>query len=94
MILHLDLDSFFVSVERLLDPSLNGKPVIVGGSGNRGVVSSCSYEARKFGVRSAMSIMKARTLCPQAIIVNQGFGQYGKYSRMVTDIIAAKSPLF
>jgi len=93
-ILHLDLDSFFVSVERLLDPSLNGKPVVVGGTSERGVVSSCSYEARKMGVHSAMSTKKAKQLCPDAIFISGSMGQYGKYSKMVTDIIAAEAPSF
>jgi DNA polymerase-4 len=93
-ILHLDLDSFFVSVERLLDPSLNGKPVVVGGTSERGVVSSCSYEARKMGVHSAMSTRKAKQLCPDAIFISGSMGQYGKYSKMVTDIIAAEAPSF
>lgn len=92
-IVHIDLDSFFVSVERLLNPSLNGKPVIVGGYSDRGVVSSCSYEARKFGVRSAMPVRQALKLCPQAIVVGSGMGEYGKYSKMVTQIIAERSPL-
>ncbi|MCX6197613.1 MAG: DNA polymerase IV [Bacteroidetes bacterium] len=93
-ILHLDLDSFFVSVERLFDPSLNGKPVIVGGTSTRGVVSSCSSEARKFGVHSAMSTSKAKKLCPHAIFLWGRMNDYGKYSKMVTDIIAARAPLF
>lgn len=93
-ILHLDLDSFFVSVERLFDKSLIGKPVIVGGSSNRGVVSSCSYEARKFGVHSAMSIVKARKLCPHGIFLSGRMSDYGKYSGIVTDIIAQRAPLF
>jgi DNA polymerase-4 len=93
-ILHLDLDSFFVSVERLLDPSLNGKPVVVGGTSERGVVSSCSYEARKMGVHSAMSTRKAKQLCPDAIFISGSMGQYCKYSKMVTDIIAAEAPSF
>lgn len=93
-ILHLDLDSFFVSVERLFDPSLNGKPVIVGGTSTRGVVSSCSYEARKFGVHSAMSTSKAKKLCPHAIFLWGRMNDYSKYSKMVTDIIAARAPLF
>ncbi len=93
-ILHLDLDSFFVSVERLFDKSLIGKPVIVGGTSNRGVVSSCSYEARRFGVHSAMSITKARRLCPNGIFVGGRMKDYGKFSGIVTDIIAEKSPLF
>jgi DNA polymerase-4 len=93
-ILHLDLDSFFVSVERLKDPSLNGKPVIVGAVGNRGVVSSCSYEARKLGVHSAMSAVKARQLCPHGIYIGGDMASYSKYSRMVTQIIADTAPLF
>jgi DNA polymerase-4 len=93
-ILHLDLDSFFVSVERLFDKSLIGKPVIVGGTSNRGVVSSCSYEARKFGVHSAMSIVKAKTLCPHGIFVSGRLHDYSKFSGIVTDIISNRAPLF
>jgi DNA polymerase IV len=93
-IVHMDLDAFFVSVERLLNSSLNGKPVIIGGNSDRAVVSSCSYEARAFGVRSAMPVKLARRLCPQAIIVRGDFEQYSKHSSMVTDIIAERSPLF
>ncbi|MFY7899543.1 MAG: DNA polymerase IV [Chitinophagaceae bacterium] len=93
-IAHLDLDSFFVSVEMLNNPSLKGKPVIVGGTKDRGVVTTCSYEARKFGVRSAMPMKKAMQLCPQAILVKGTRGEYSRYSRWVTEIIAAKAPLF
>lgn len=93
-IAHFDLDSFFVSVEILLNPSLKGKPVIVGGTATRGVVSTCSYEARKFGVHSAMPMKTAMRLCPQAILLQGTHGQYSKYSRLVTDIIADKVPLF
>lgn len=93
-IAHFDLDSFFVSVEVLNDPSLKGKPVIVGGSRERGVVTTCSYEARKFGVRSAMPMKKAMQLCPQAILVRGTRGEYSRFSRWVTEIIAAKAPLF
>src|SRR3984957_15465672 len=93
-ILHLDLDSFFVSVERLYDKSLIGKPVIVGGTSNRGVVSSCSYEARKFGVHSAMPIVKARKLCPNGIFLKGRYHEYGEFSKKVTDIIRDESPLF
>ena len=93
-IAHFDLDSFFVSVEVLNDPSLIGKPVIVGGSRDRGVVTTCSYEARKFGVHSAMPMKKAMELCPHAILLRGTRGQYGKYSKWVTDIIAAKAPKF
>ncbi|MCH5600401.1 DNA polymerase Y family protein [Niabella ginsengisoli] len=93
-IAHFDLDSFFVSVELLLKPELKGKPVIVGGTASRGVVSTCSYEARKFGVHSAMPMATAMKLCPQAIVLKGTYQQYGFYSKMVTDIIAAKVPLF
>jgi len=93
-IAHFDLDSFFVSVEVLNNPSLKNKPVIVGGSAERGVVSTCSYEARKYGIHSAMPMRKAMQLCPHAIIVKSTRGEYSRYSRWVTDIIAAKAPLF
>ena len=92
-IAHFDLDSFFVSVEIRNNPSLKGKPVLVGGY-ERGVVAACSYEARKFGIHSAMPMKKAMQLCPQAIITNSSRDQYSKYSRWVTEIIAAKVPLF
>jgi DNA polymerase-4 len=93
-IAHFDLDSFFVSVEVLKDPSLKGKAVLVGGHSERGVVTACSYEARKFGVHSAMPMKKALKLCPHAIVVGGSRGDYSKYSRIVTEIIAAKAPLF
>jgi DNA polymerase-4 len=92
-IAHFDLDSFFVSVEIRNNPSLKGKPVLVGGY-ERGVVAACSYEARRFGIHSAMPMKKAMQLCPQAIITNASRDQYSKYSRWVTDIIASKVPLF
>ena len=92
-IAHFDLDSFFVSIEIRNNPSLKGKPVLVGGY-ERGVVAACSYEARKFGIHSAMPMKKAMQLCPQAIITNASRDQYSKYSRWVTDIIASKVPLF
>ena len=93
-IAHLDLDSFFVSVEVLNNPSLKGKAIIVGGSKDRGVVSTCSYEARAYGVHSAMPMKKAMELCPHAVLVQGTRGEYSRYSRWVTDIIAAKAPLF
>lgn len=93
IIAHFDLDSFFVSVEILNDPSLKGKPVIVGGK-ERGVVAACSYEAREFGIHSAMPSKKAMQLCPQAIFLKGTRGEYSKYSRWVTQIIADKVPLF
>jgi DNA polymerase-4 len=93
IITHLDLDSFFVSVELLNDPSLKGKPVVVGGR-ERGVVCSCSYEARAFGVHSGMPSRKALQLCPQGIFLKGNYSEYSRYSRWVTNIIAAKAPLF
>lgn len=93
-IAHFDLDSFFYSVEVLNNPELAGKAVIVGGSRERGVVTTCSYEARKFGVHSAMPMKKAIELCPHAILVRGSHGQYGKFSKWVTDIIASKAPKF
>ena len=93
-VLHLDLDTFFVSVERLLNPSLQGKPVVVGGMGDRGVVSTCSYEARKFGVHSAMPMRMARQLCGQAVFIRGDMELYCRYSRLVTDIIADSAPVY
>lgn len=94
MVLHLDLDSFFVSVECLLNPSLKGKPVIVGGDGQRGVVSSCSYEARAKGVHSAMPALTARKRCPEAIFISGHHALYSEWSQKVTEIVAAKAPAF
>jgi DNA polymerase-4 len=91
-IIHMDLDSFFVSVSRLLNSSLIGKPVLIGGSSDRGVVASCSYEARQFGIRSAMPMRLAKKLCPEALVVRGDFDQYSKYSRMVTEVIAENVP--
>ncbi len=93
-IVHMDLDSFFVSVERKLDPSLIGKPVLVGGSSDRGVVASCSYEARAFGIHSAMPMRKARQLCPHAVIVRGSHEDYSKYSNEVTQIIRENVPAY
>jgi DNA polymerase IV len=93
-IAHLDLDSFYVSVEQLRNPKLIGKPVLIGGTGDRGVVASCSYEARKFGIHSAMPMKVARRLCSHAIIVRGDMEQYSKYSGLVTDIIKDTVPLF
>ncbi len=93
-ILHLDLDTFFVSVERLIRPDLVGKPVIVGGTSDRSVVSSCSYEARKFGVHSAMPVKMARVVCRDAVLVRGDMELYSKYSHTVTEIIAEKAPLY
>src|SRR5215207_6785524 len=94
IIAHLDLDAFFVSVEILNDPSLKGKPLLVGGHSERGVVAACSYEAREYGIQSAMPMKTAMRLCPHAIVVGGTRGEYSKFSRWVTEIIAAKAPLF
>jgi DNA polymerase-4 len=93
-IVHIDLDSFFVSVERKFDPSLIGKPVIIGGSADRGVVASCSYEARKFGIHSAMPTRTALKLCPEAIVVHGTHGRYAEASHQVTQIIEDAVPLY
>ena len=93
-IAHFDLDCFFVSVECLKNKKLLGKPIAVGGDGDRGVVVSCSYEARKFGVRSAMPGKLAKRLCPELIFVSGDMDSYSKFSREVTEIIADEVPLF
>ena len=93
-IAHFDLDAFFVSVECLKNSRLKGKPLLVGGAGDRGVVASCSYEARKFGIHSAMPMRLARRLCPEAIIIRGDMESYSKYSRLVTEIIQENVPLF
>ncbi len=93
-VVHMDLDTFFVSVERLGNSKLEGKPVIIGGMSDRGVVSSCSYEARQFGVHSAMPMKMARSLCGEAIVIRGDMDNYSKYSRMVTDIIAEQAPMY
>jgi DNA polymerase IV len=93
-IAHLDLDTFFVSVERLNNSKLAGKPVIIGGLSDRGVVSSCSYEARSFGIHSAMPIKMARQLCSDAVFIRGDMEQYSKYSNIVTDIIADAAPVY
>ena len=94
IIAHFDLDAFFVSVECILDPKLKGIPLLVGGHSERGVVAACSYEARKYGIHSAMPMKTALRLCPHATVVGNARGEYSKYSRWVTEIIAAKAPLF
>ena len=92
--MHLDLDTFFVSVERLINPALERRPVVVGGMGDRGVVSTCSYEARRFGVHSAQPMRLARQLCPQAVFIAGDMELYSRYSRLVTAIIADRAPVF
>lgn len=93
-IVHLDLDSFFVSVERLHNSALNNRPVLVGGTSSRGVVASCSYEARRFGVHSGMPMRMAMQLCPEAIVIRGDSSQYSKYSNIITEIIREEVPLF
>ncbi|WAC02433.1 DNA polymerase IV [Lacinutrix neustonica] len=93
-ILHLDLDTFFVSCERLIDSRLQNRPLLVGGTGDRGVVAACSYETRTFGVHSGMSMKVARRLCPEAVVIKGNSGIYTKYSHLVTEIIKENVPVF
>src|SRR3954467_5152618 len=93
-IAHLDLDTFYVSVECLKNSKLKGKPLLIGGDGSRGVVASCSYEARKFGIHSAMPMKLAKRLCPHAIILRGDMEMYSKFSRLVTEVIEDSVPLF
>jgi DNA polymerase-4 len=90
----MDLDTFFVSCERLLDSRLNGKPILIGGTSDRGVVASCSYEARRFGIHSAMPMKMAKERCPEAIVIKGNSATYSRYSRAVTEIIREASPLY
>jgi DNA polymerase IV len=90
----MDLDAFFVAVERKKEPKLNGLPLIVGGSSRRGVVAACSYEARKFGVHSAMPMYLAMQLCPDAKVISGDMEAYSQNSHLVTEIIADKAPAF
>jgi DNA polymerase IV len=93
-IIHMDLDAFFVAVERKKEPKLKGLPLIVGGSSRRGVVAACSYEARKFGVHSAMPMYLAIQLCPDAKVISGDMEAYSQHSHLVTEIIADKAPIF
>ena len=93
MIIHIDMDAFFASVEQMDNPELRGKPVIVGGSSDRGVVSTCSYEARAFGVHSAMPMVVARRLCPQAIIVRGRYPRYSELSHAIMDALLGAAGL-
>ena len=92
-ILHMDLDTFFVSCERLLDSRLNKQPILVGGTGNRGVVSAASYETRLFGVHSGMPMKMARILCPEAIVIKGNAGTYTKFSKAVTEVLQERVPI-
>jgi DNA polymerase IV len=94
IITHMDLDSFFVSVERIKNSALIGKPVIIGGNSDRGVVASCSYEVRAYGVHSAMPMKQAKLLCPEAIIIRGDSQSYSDHSQTVTQIIAESVPLY
>ncbi|ORU00005.1 DNA polymerase IV [Anaerovibrio sp. JC8] len=93
IIMHVDMDAFFASVEQLDHKEYRGKPLIVGGIGGRGVVSTCSYEARKFGVHSAMPTSKARKLCPQGIFIQGNYPRYAEVSQQIFDIFDHYSPL-
>jgi DNA polymerase-4 len=94
IIMHVDIDAFFASVEQVLDPDLRGRPVIVGGGvEGRGVVASASYEARPYGIRAGMPIFKARELCPQAVFTGGHFEHYNRFSRQVMDILEGVSPV-
>ncbi len=93
-IMHLDLDAFFCSVEVLNNQELRGKPLVIGGSSDRGVVASASYEARKYGVRAAMPMRLARQLCPEAQVLSGDMEKYTYYSDLVTEIIAERAPLY
>jgi DNA polymerase IV len=90
----MDLDTFFVSCERLIDSKLNNRPVLIGGTSDRGVVAACSYEARRFGIHSAMPMKMAKQLCPEAVILRGNSGIYTKFSKVVTDIIKEEVPLY
>ena len=93
LILHVDMDAFFASVEQVDNKSLKGKPVIIGGTSERGVVSTCSYEARKYGVKSAMPIFMAQKLCPQGVYLNVRYDRYKEVSNRVFQIFKEVTPL-
>ena len=92
-ILHLDLDTFFVSVERLMDRRLAHQPILIGGTGDRGVVAACSYETRAFGVHSGMPMRQARLMCPEALVIRGNSMNYMKHSRAVTEIVQEAVPV-
>ncbi|WP_103864849.1 DNA polymerase IV [Aquimarina sp. I32.4] len=92
-ILHLDLDTFYVSVERMINSTLQKKPLLVGGVSDRGVVAACSYETRSYGIHSGMSMEIAKELCPEAIVIKGNTNTYSKYSDLVTEIIKENVPV-
>lgn len=93
-VVHMDMDTFFVSVERLKDSRLNGMPLLIGGAGDRAVVASCSYEARTYGIRSGMPMRMARRLCPLGVVISGDYTAYSDYSHMVTEIIEEEAPIY
>jgi len=93
-ITHMDLDTFYVSVEYLRNSKLRGKPILIGGMSDRGVVASCSYEARKFGIHSGMPMRAAKHLCSHAVVIKSDFEAYSKYSKLVTEVIKDTVPVF
>src|SRR6478736_162134 len=93
-ITHMDLDTFYVSVEYLRNSKLRGRPVLIGGMSDRAVVAACSYEARKFGIHSGMAMRAARRLCSHAIVIKSDFEAYSKYSKLVTEVIKDNVPVF
>ena len=94
IVVHFDLDTFFVSVERLVNSRLVGKPIVIGGMSDRGVVACCSYEARTYGVHSAMPMKMARMLCSDAIVIRGDMELYSRYSHLVTEVISERAPLY
>ncbi|HLX86952.1 MAG TPA: DNA polymerase IV, partial [Acidimicrobiales bacterium] len=92
-VLHVDMDAFFAAVEVLDDPTLAGLPVVVGGTGNRGVVASCTYEARAFGIRSAMPSVEARRRCPTAVFLPGRYWRYAEMSERLHDVLGAITPV-
>jgi len=93
-ILHLDLDAFFAAVEVRDNSALQGKPIIIGGKSRRGIVASCTYEARRFGIHPSMPMQMALRLCPDVIVLRGDYDKYSQHSKVVTDIIQEQAPVF